>query len=203
MILEYFLDLLFPQKCIVCQNATKKIALCESCLRNLPRNFSSEIFAPFKYQEPISNFIASLKFGEKLPYAKLVSELMFEPLLEYYKNREKPEIIIPVPLHKKRLRERGFNQALEIVKPLAKKLTIPIDCNFVMRTKNTLAQSSLSEKDRKTNIKNAFNIIQSVNYKHVAIIDDVITTGNTINELCKLLRENGITKIDIWCVAKT
>jgi ComF family protein len=207
MILERIINLLFPRNCVICRKNTQRIDLCEFCWKKLPRFSTEEIFAPFKYQEPINDFITALKFGEKLPYAKLLSEIMYEPLLEYYQNRPKPEIIIPVPLHKKRLRERGFNQALEIAKPLAKKLQIPLDYNFVIRVKNTLAQSSLSVKDRQKNIRNAFLIQKKIaakqKYQHVAIIDDVITTGNTIDELCKVLRENGITKIDIWCAAKT
>lgn len=235
MVLERFLNLLFPRFCVICKQKSSHIDMCNLCLRKLPYiQHACEIcgqempqncicaqclqtpppfnqtFAPFKYQEPINQLITQLKFGAKLPQAKLLSDLMFEPLQEYYRSRPKPEVIIPVPLHHKRLQERGFNQALEITRPIAKKLQIPIDFNLVKRSKNTMAQSLLSEQDRKTNIKNAFVIKNPVkthcirlhNYKHVAVIDDVITTGNTITELCKVLRQNGVNEIDVWCVAR-
>lgn len=205
MILDQLINIFFPRKCVLCNKFAFQIDICDKCWQKLPRNLSTEIFAPFKYQTPISDFILGLKFGEKLPFARLLSDLMIEPLFQYYKDRQKPEVIIPVPLHKKRLQERGFNQALEIAHPLAKKIQIPIDFNFVRRIKNTLAQAQLAKKDREINIKNAFAINKhhKKNYQHIALIDDVITTGNTINELCKELRQNGIKKIDILCAAKT
>lgn len=113
-----------------------------------------------------------------------------------------PECIIPVPLHRRRLRQRGFNQALEIAKPLAKKLQLPVDFKTCIRTKHTRPQSELSAKKRQQNIKNAFTLKKPITAKHVAIVDDVMTTGNTVTELSALLRNNGVTTIEIWCCAR-
>lgn len=115
----------------------------------------------------------------------------------------KPEVIIPVPLHKARLRERGYNQALELARPVAHILQIPIDKHCCQRVKNTQAQSLLRAKERKQNIRGAFVVAETLSYKHVAVIDDVITTGYTIREFCGKLRCAGVQRIDVWSCAKT
>jgi ComF family protein len=120
-----------------------------------------------------------------------------------YHNQPLPSLIIPVPLHPKRLRERGFNQALEIAKPISKKLKIPIDKKSCYRIRHTAAQSGLSQSDRLKNLANAFEMKKPLIAKHIALIDDVMTTGQTLMELANLLYKNGVEKIDIWCCAKT
>ena len=135
--------------------------------------------------------------------------VMAERLQLIYADREKPEIIIPVPLHKKRLKERGFNQSVQIALPISKKLDIKINTSICRRIKNTKAQSLISVEKRKNNVKNAFEVNfksrkpRDLKSKHIAIIDDVITTGNTVKNLKKTLLDAGFSKIDVWCCAKT
>ena len=176
--------------------------ICGCCLRKKPA-FDRTI-APFHYQTPIDNFITTLKFGNKLIYAKILGELMISKLTCHYQELHLwPEIIIPVPLHHKRLCERGFNQSLEITRPISKKLKIPIDFKSCYRTENTKAQTQISCKERQKNLINAFAVKRDFHAKHIAIIDDVMTTGSTMGELSKILRQHGVQIIDIWCCART
>jgi ComF family protein len=114
----------------------------------------------------------------------------------------KPDCIIPVPLHSRRLRERGYNQALEIARPLAKHLNIPIDVTSFRRIKATVPQAMLSYDDRANNIRGAFAINKAISYKHIVVIDDVITTGATITEFCKTLLQSGDVTIEVWALAR-
>jgi ComF family protein len=177
--------------------------ICGNCLKN-PPPFDDTVTL-FHYENPISKIIMDLKFQQKLVNAKILGELMAKHLNYLFANNNypKPDCIIPVPLSAKRLRERGFNQALEIAKPIAKHLNIPIDINNCKRTRHTEAQAIIPANKRKSNIKNAFKIIKTINAKHVAIVDDVVTTGNTVIELSKTLQQAGIERISIWCCART
>jgi ComF family protein len=174
--------------------------ICGSCLDS--SSLAIKTTALFYYQSPIDQLITKLKFGNNLIGAKIMGELLAVRLVEQYKNIAKPEIIIPVPLHFTRLRKRGYNQALELSRPIAKELQIPIDKFRVKRIKNTKPQTSLNAKERKHNIRHAFFVPPDFHNQYVAVIDDVITTGNTVFELCKSLFSVGVKKIDIWCSAK-
>lgn len=226
------MSFLFPATCILCNASSKrKLDLCLACETDLPflKNYcmrcahplpegqiicgtclnnpeASPIraFALFYYQAPIKQLLLSLKFNNRLVNAKILGELLANYLDDQYQNQDKPEVIIPMPLHPIRLRERGYNQALELARPIAKKLKIPIDKSSVERIKNTLAQARLPTKKRTQNIKQAFSVNKTKmkHYKYVAVIDDVITTGNTATELCKILYQEGVEKIDVWCTAK-
>jgi len=175
---------------------------CGSCLRKKPPFDKTLVF--FHYQKPISDFIMALKFNKKLIYAKILTDLLIPKLIKHYNiNQSIPELIIPVPLHKKRLRERGYNQALEIARPIAKKLNLPIDFRSCRRIKPTKPQTFISSSERDKNLIGAFTVNNQFRAKHIAIIDDVMTTGNTVKELSKILHKNGAQTIDIWCCART
>jgi ComF family protein len=224
------MNFLFPPTCILCgAPSNRKIDLCIACANDLPflKNYCIRCaqplsedqtlcgaclnnqltfirtFALFHYQTPIDQLILGLKFNNRLVNARILGGLLANYLCDQYQSKDEPEAIIPVPLHSARLCERGYNQALEIARPIAKKLKIKIDYSSVVRIKDTSAQASLPAKKRRQNIKQAFSVEKIKSYKHVAVIDDVITTGNTAMELCKVLYQNGISKIDIWCCAKS
>jgi len=185
-----------------CQQCALPIAknnsICGKCLNNKP--YYDKTFAPYLYQSLISRLILDLKFNQQLANAVILGELLFLQIKK--QNIICPDVLIPVPLHKKRLKQRGFNQALEIAKILSKKLNTPIDYQACQRIKNTLPQSEISAEERKKNIHQAFAISKKINYQHIAIIDDVMTTGNTVNELAKALKKSGIKKISVWCIAR-
>jgi len=180
-------------------NTSKKI-LCGACLK-ISQPFAKTI-APYFYHTPIDHLIAQLKFQKQLVYARILGLLLANFLLHHYKNRDTPQIIIPIPLHKYRLKERGFNQSLEIAKPISKLLNIPINIQDCIRSKNTEPQSRLHAKERQNNIHNAFSVTKkSLTGKYVAVIDDVITTGYTRKEFCTCLQRAGACKIDVWACA--
>ncbi len=109
---------------------------------------------------------------------------------------EKPDIIIPVPLHKNKLKTREFNQAEIIAKWISNKTSIPIDNTLLIRTKNTDAQAAIDdEKQRKQNVENAFLAAGEKKYNTVMLIDDVMTTGNTLSECAKVLKQSGVIKV--------
>lgn len=174
--------------------------VCGSCLEKSSLILKTIVL--FSYEPPIDRLITNLKFNNNLIGAKILGELLARHLVWQYKNKAKPEIIIPVPLHPCRLRERGYNQALELVKPAAKILDIPVDKYRVRRVKNTKAQTILSAKERQSNIKRAFWVSPEFQYQYVAVVDDVITTGSTVTELSKTLADGGVKQVDIWCLAK-
>lgn len=219
---------ILPYTCIICGKPSKiKRDLCYACQQDLPWNKHAckqcglaleqaaikcgqclqrspsfnQTLALFRYEDPIDKFIVQLKFYHKFLYIKLLSELMIE-CLQTMQWDFIPELIIPMPLHKQRLRERGYNQALELAKPLSKSLHIPIDIENCQRIKATLAQTSLPFEERKRNVKNAFDINQSFKAKSVMLIDDVITSGETCQSFSLALKQAGVEKIMLCCVAR-
>lgn len=201
-------DLPWQQKvCVQCAMPLEGVTLesegiCAGCLKHPP--LFQRSLALFNYEFPINHIITSLKFQAHLEYAKLLSDLMADKIMNHwYRQHVLPEVIIPVPLHEKRLRERGFNQAVEISREIAKKLSLKIDVKSCQRIKFTVMQSELSAPQRLNNMKNAFMVNVPQVWKHVAILDDVVTTGHTVAELTKALKKTGVERIDIWCCART
>ena len=146
--------------------------------------------------------IINLKFNNKLCYAKILGIILAQHLEHHYLDNKKPEAIVPAPLHPSRLTERGYNQALELARIISRNLNIPINNELIGKIKKTAPQMSLSSKQRQLNLKNAFAIKKQSNYDHIAIIDDVITTGSTISELCRAITKYHNCTIDVWCCAK-
>ena len=225
--LHTILKTLWPTQCLLCRVTTPGKALCQPCLQTLPWNTTycyrcglslhqpilcgacvtrpptfDKTIALFRYEAPITQFITQLKFNKQLLYANLLGKLLRNYLLEKHCQDSLPDCIIPVPLHRIRLRQRGFNQALEIAKPISKKLKVPLALDLCQRIKNTQPQTELPATKRAQNIKNAFAMQSALSAKHIAIVDDVVTTGNTIRELSHLLQKNGAEKIEIWCCAR-
>lgn len=222
-------DRLFPPTCILCGNAgIDNLDICACCRRRLPLNtyccalcgesFSAPVaeltlcgrclqekpvfdktFAPFTYNDEISYLNSQLKFGAQFKIARLLGSLLAEELKSI---EQLPNCIIPMPLHSARYHERGFNQALEIGKCVASCLRIEINHRACVRRKDTPHQTGLSAKQRRQNIRNAFAMINPVAASHVAILDDVMTTGATANELAKVLKKAGVKRVDVWVCAR-
>ncbi len=197
-----FLNYLFPHRCLFCKQAVNTaVALCQACRPELPWHpQDTEQIILFYYQKPIDRLIKILKFHHQLIVANWFGQLMLERIKERCES-DRPQLIIPIPLHRKRLKQRGYNQALEIAKPISRQLHIAIATDFIQRVKNTLPQSELKQRDRVLNVKNAFALHRPSQVSHIAIIDDVITTGSTIKEVSDLARDHGIKRIEHWCCA--
>lgn len=184
-------------------NPSNHTLLCGQCQQK-PTGASKAI-ACFYYKPPITDVIINLKFKHQLYYGHLLGHLMAAQLNKSYGDQRLtlPQYIIPVPLHHQRLRQRGFNQASLLAKPISQTLGIPICYNLVKRQRDTTSQSALSAKKRRQNIHQAFTLTQPLHADCVAILDDVITTGSTARELCKTLLTSGnINKVHIWGTAR-
>lgn len=189
-----------------CRCCAQKISgsenlICGACQKQPPPFELS--YALFPYEPPISKLITALKFHSQLQYANLLGELLLQKIRsDWYKNKPLPDLIIPIPLHHKRLQERGFNQALEIAKPIANALTIPLESLRVQRIKNTRKQSELGAAERYRNMQHAFKVVGNYDNLCIAVLDDVVTTGHTVTEFCQILKQHGAKSIHIWCCAR-
>jgi ComF family protein len=144
-----------------------------------------------------------LKFHQLLVNAAVLGRLLADALQAHgHYSKSLPDVILPVPLHRERLSERGFNQALEIARPISKVLQIPIAIQSAERTRHTAAQARLNAEKRGENLRNAFKIRTNVAGLHIAILDDVITTGRTVESLSRALKAAGAKRVDVWAVAR-
>lgn len=179
----------------------KNEVLCGRCLKNTPEFDYS--YSLFRYEGNIINLIHQLKFKEKITYTRSLGELLAKVVYEKILQQQgRPECIIPVPLHDSRLRSRGYNQSTEISRAISKRTGITIDQNVVTRQRSTRMQTGLKSVERRQNIRGAFRIFENVSYKHVLVVDDVITTGSTVNELATVLKRNGIKKVGVLSIAR-
>ena len=173
--------------------------LCGRCLRNPP--IFDEVVPVFAYQGVVARLIQGMKFSGRLSHARLLGSLMGLRLRDSIMDI--PELLIPVPLHRRRLRERGFNQSLELARHInryiGRREILPDTC---VRQRYTASQADLPAKQRRRNVRNAFSCRAAIKARHVAIIDDVMTTGSTVNEIARLLKNAGVEEIQIWCVAR-
>lgn len=180
---------------------TAQTLRCGRCQTNPPPY--TRTLALFSHEPPVTRLILGLKFRQQLLHARVLGELLAEYIQHRgYSNQPRPDIIVPIPLHPVRLKERGFNQALEIAKPISKKLCIPLDYLHTQRIKHTVPQMDLPAAERHNNIKNAFSAQRDFSGLCVAVVDDVITTSNTVREFCALLRRHGAKTIHVWCCAR-
>lgn len=217
--------ILYPPSCLLCGAATR-LGLCAHCVAELPENncacircalplFAAEqtlcgrclkkmpafdaAWSPFIYAQPLEWMIAQLKFNARLLQGTVLAGLMLQRLPLPV---AKPDCIIPVPLHNRRLRQRGFNQSVELVRPLANALNLPLDINSCQRVRATSPQTAMNALQRRRNLRGAFTFINDQSYQHVILFDDVMTTGATLNELARLLKREGVQRVDVWSLAR-
>jgi ComF family protein len=172
--------------------------LCNACRTNPPAFHAA--FAPLRYEEPVGHLVRSLKFAARYPAARLLGTLLSEQLAG---RADQPEAILPVPLHAARYRERGYNQAIEIARTASRRLGVPLDLDACRRVRATSAQAQLAAVERRKNLRGAFAVrAAELPYGHVAILDDVVTTGSTVNELARTLRAAGVARVDVWACAR-
>jgi ComF family protein len=224
--LQRLLTALFPPHCALCGDAgARGLDLCTGCLADLPFNRPccsrcalplpvdgdcghclthppgyALSFALFRYGHPVDHLITALKFHGRLNMARLLGELMVEALAG--RDRPLPTLLIPVPLHRSRLRARGYNQALELARPLARRLRIALGHQYCARVRATQPQTELSAEQRRQNVHGAFRITRPLPARHVAIIDDVVTTGHTVEELAAALQRAGVETVEVWSCAR-
>ncbi len=172
---------------------------CGECLKNSPA-FDYTV-SVFHYQAPINRLITQLKYASQFRYLPLLTSYLSAKVEHFYRHQSLPQSLLPVPLHPSKLKARGFNQSSLIALELQRSLNIPILTSGVIRHKKTFAQSSLDSIQRQKNLKNAFQVLLKPP-SHIAIIDDVVTTGATASELAKVLRLAGANRVDVWSLAR-
>ena len=177
---------------------------CAGCTLHPPPFASCS--AAFRYQSPIDSLLSGFKFKARFEAGNVLALLLAEKIAQHYRNTTAPDLLLPVPLHQKRLRQRGFNQALEITRVVSRKCGIPFSRNAIVKMRDTTAQTEMhSANARKQNLKNAFGVADKVllrQVKSVALIDDVVTTMATVSSVSRELRVCGIRHIEVWCLAR-
>jgi ComF family protein len=157
--------------------------------------------APYLYAPPADWLIGQLKFRAHLAHGRVLGALLADHLAGL--DGPLPDLIVPMPLHRSRLRERGFNQAIELARPVGRRLGIPLAADLVERVRPGQAQSSLHKSRRQQNVRGAFALRRPLDAWHVAIVDDVLTTGASAGELAATLRRAGAERVEVWVVART
>lgn len=222
-------DWLFPGNCLLCAATLPSgQSLCAECRRALPDMASAcpRCAAPlahtvdtpacgscqqhppyfdaaqalFRYQPPIDHLIQDLKYHRRLALARVLGEL-FAARLRLV-SPPWPDLLVPVPLHRSRLRRRGYNQSLELARTVARRLGLSLAARAVTRVRATPPQTLLTSDARRRNVRNAFRTELDFSGKRVAILDDVMTSGHTVNALAKCLRRAGAESVAVWVVAR-
>lgn len=225
------LDLLYPPTCILCGGrGTKGRDLCPGCHEELSWNrhacarcalpFDAPVppgalcgacrktappfercVAPLRYELQVPALVTGAKFHGKLNALRLLGQLLADALAS--ESFELPDLLVPVPLHPKRLRARGYNQALEIARVLGDDLGLRVETGLCERVVATPPQAGLEERERRRNIRGAFAVPRPLSGERIAIVDDVVTTASTVAELSRVLRRAGAGSVVVWAVSRT
>ena len=223
--------LLWPARCLICgESAEDARDLCRACAAALPWNQVAcdrcalplaapgtcgaclrrppplaAVHAACRYGFPLDRLLLRFKFHHDLTAGRLLSQLMAESCTPL----PRPDAVIPIPLHRARLRHRGYDQALELARPLARALSLPLLDNALLRVRATRAQSELDAATRRRNLRNAFAVdvpavlrARQVLPRHVVLVDDVMTTGATLHAAATALLRVGVQRVDAWVCAR-
>lgn len=218
----------WPSTCLVCHKLTKRhLDLCLDCQKQLPTARQScfscglpgqrcyrcnrcaqqpwsvdSVTSLFQYEGPVVQLVYQMKFNKSLAVTRLFGQLLADKFV-HQSRLHCPDVIIPVPLSSTRLLQRGFNQAKEIANYLEQQSGILMDTDSCRRVKHTAFQARLVRSQRQLNVEKAFEIKLSSSYDYVVLVDDVVTSGLTINAMSEQLKQQGVKQIDVWCVART
>ena len=209
------INILFPPICGICGKINQE-GLCNKCKVklqeleessiiniNLENKYFHDLIYIFKYEGLIRKLILDYKFHEKpYMYISIVAFILKNKTI--YEKLQSYDTIIPVPISKKRMKERGYNQSLLIAKKISKDVKIPLQTNCLFKTKNIIEQSKLNKEQRKENIQNVYKLKNKeiLKNKRILLIDDIYTTGSTVNECSKILQQGMPKKIDVLVLAK-
>lgn len=222
-----FADWLFGGTCYLCRGASNNGVLCAPCSEDLPRLPQSRCprcalpvatatacgrclrdppaydatVAVFDYAFPADTLIQGLKFRGELALARLMADQLVDEIEAG--TAQGIGLVIPAPLHDERLAQRGFNQSMEIARTIAARLRIPLCADLCERVRATPAQTDLPWKGRHDNVRGAFRCRRAPDAKAVAVVDDVMTTGATLNEIAATLKASGAARVVNWVVART
>lgn len=181
--------------CLRCALPIPHGEICGRCL-NKPPHFDTA-FVPFVYDFPLDKLVQSFKYGHRLAIADYLGKMLVKAA-----GKIEADTIIPLPLHPERLRERGFNQALELARPLSRALKVPIDSRSCKRIRHTPAQADLPWQERAKNIRGAFQCTIDLSGQRILLVDDVMTTGTTLDECSRTLKQRGAATVTVLAVAR-
>jgi ComF family protein len=185
-------------RCAIPYEHPETQGICGTCQQQPPA-FTHTV-ALYRYAPPVDHFIRAIKFHNDLGLTKMLGQQLAAKVLEigWY-----PEVILPIPLHPARLRSRGYNQALELARPVAERLALKPDIDGAERVRDTPSQVTLNQQERQRNLRGAFRVHRDYTGKSVAILDDVMTTGHTAESLSRTLLRAGARDIRVWVIART
>lgn len=220
------LDAVLPSHCLLCgARGQGGLSLCAECAAEIPRNVAccarcalplatpaalcgrclrrappwDAAWVPFRYAWPLGPLETRFKFGGDLAAGRTLALLWSQSA----RPAGLPQAIVPVPLHHARLRQRGYNQALELAKPLAGALGVPLLRDVLQRGRATAPQTDLSAIARRRNVRGAFVLRDGHDLPaHVAVLDDVFTTGATLGECARVLKRAGVARVEAWALAR-
>ena len=179
--------------------------MCGQCLKQPPA--FKQVIAPWTYSFPIDSLISRFKHQACWPLGQMLARLLGQHLQHRFDDAQltRPDCLLPVPMARKRLRERGYNQALMVARWLSTDLNLSYDEHLLLRPHETVAQQALDAKTRKRNLLGAFALAPEakVHGRHFALVDDVLTTGATAHSLARLLITAGARQVDVYCLART
>ncbi len=190
-----------PQPC--CRHCALPVPAGDTCGRclNKPPHFDTAR-AVFAYDFPLDKLVQSFKYGHRLALAVFFSRRLIELAKDRIEDSGPPDLIVPMPLHSRRLRERGFNQALELARPLGKSLRIPVDATLCRRLRDTRPQTGLHWRERVRNIRGAFDCTTDLSGKRILLVDDVMTTGASLNECARIVKRHGAARVSVLVLAR-
>lgn len=172
--------------------------LCAECQRR-PRAFDTA-WTAFVHAAPVRSAVVSLKYRARFDQSRLLGRLMADALAR--RPDPLPQLLLPVPLHRWRLMRRGYNQALELARAISKRLDIEVDASAAKRTRATPSQVKQTAAQRRRNLRGVFRMDRDLDGIHVALLDDVMTTGATLEELARAARAAGAARIEAWAVTR-
>ncbi len=170
---------------------------CGVCQQSPPPFDSS--FIPYRFAAPVDELVRRFKFDGRLEIGPLLAELLHASI----PRDNRPDVLVPIPLHPRRLRERGFNQALELVRHLRRLRAVPVDYASLIRVRDTERQTALDQPARQSNVAGAFAARKRMEGMQVALVDDVVTTGATVTAATEVLLKAGAERVEVWAVART
>jgi len=176
-------------------------SLCGRCVRKQP--FYDYAASLFRYEDDVIAMVHQMKFSKNITLSRSFGELLsmlYEQ--QVYPRYGNPDCLLPVPLHPFRLRQRGYNQSIEISRVLATVKQLPLELKAVVRARRTVSQTGLNAGERQKNMRSAFRLKYNIPCRHVLIVDDVVTTGATVNELARLLKRNGVQQVGVLSIAR-
>jgi len=188
-------------RCGIVWNDAIPRATCAQCVNY--RTGFDRVICPFRYDFPIDGLVQRLKYQNHLPSGRLLGALIAREVVSQLPAQDLPDVLLPVPMHASRYRQRGFNHAAEIASWCGHALAIPSHPRYIARRFDTGSLAGLSRAERALAIRGAFKVVEDLQGLSVAIVDDVLTTGATAGELATELLDNGVKAVQLWTVART